>query len=128
MKTLIALLAIATLASCSENYSNGERIGVITQFSSTGLIFKSYEGHLNVTQTGMNSSGPFDFSVDNDNEDPAVVTALDEAAKGGWKVRLVYHQTAGKNWFKNRGETDYFVTDVDVLDRDFGNGFKNQPQ
>ena len=126
MKNLSFLVLCLFLASCSENYSNGERIGVVTQFSSTGLIFKSYEGHLNVTQTGMNSSVPFDFSVDNDHEDPAVVTALDEAAKGGWKVRLVYHQTAGKNWFKNRGETDYFVTDVDVLEKNFGNQFTTQ--
>lgn len=126
MKNLCLLVLCLFLASCSENYSNGERIGVVTQFSSTGLIFKSYEGHLNVTQTGMNSSVPFDFSVDNDHEDPAVVTALDEAAKGGWKVRLVYHQTAGKNWFENRGETDYFVTDVDVLEKNFGNQFTTQ--
>ena len=62
------LAAIFALPGCSENYSNGERIGVVTQFSNTGVIWKSHEGHLNVTQTGMNSSVPFDFSIDNDNE------------------------------------------------------------
>ena len=36
-KTMIALVsALVILTSCSENYSNGERIGVITQFSETG--------------------------------------------------------------------------------------------
>ena len=87
------LLAIAfaslILTSCSENYSNGERIGVITQFSETGLIWKSWEGHLNVTQTGMNSSVPFDFSIDNDNPNQAVINTLDSAAQHGWKVKLV---------------------------------------
>ncbi len=62
------------LSSCSsENYSNGERIGVITQFSRTGIFWKSWEGHLNATQTGMNSSVPFDFSIDNDSEPPALL-------------------------------------------------------
>ena len=121
------LLAIAfaslILTSCSENYSNGERIGVITQFSETGLIWKSWEGHLNVTQTGMNSSVPFDFSIDNDNPNQSVINTLDSAAQHGWKVKLVYHETAGKNLFSNRGETDHFVTKVEVLEKNFGNAF-----
>jgi len=121
------LLAIASaslmLTSCSENYSNGERIGVITQFSETGLIWKSWEGHLNVTQTGMNSSVPFDFSIDNDNPNQEVINTLDSAAQHGWKVKLIYHETAGKNLFTNRGETDHFVTKVEVLEKNFGNAF-----
>ncbi|WP_202020399.1 hypothetical protein [Mucilaginibacter mali] len=97
MKRLILLGMIAILfASCTENYSNGERIGVITQLSNTGVIWKSYEGHLNVTQTGMNSSVPFDFSVDNDHPDTAVINTLVSAAQNGWKVKLIYHETKGK--------------------------------
>ena len=67
-KLLFITTAVLLLASCTENYSNGERIGLITQFSKTGLMFKTHEGHLNLTQTGMNSSSavPFDFSVDAD--------------------------------------------------------------
>jgi len=123
-KFIIAILsAILALTGCSENYSNGERIGVITQFSETGLFWKSWEGHLNVTQTGMNSSVPFDFSIDNDNPDQQVINTLDSAAQYGWKVKLVYHETAGKNWFSNRGETDHFITKVEVLEKNFGNAF-----
>lgn len=119
---LIATLSLC-LTSCSENYSNGERIGVITQFSNTGVVFKSHEGHLNVTQTGMNSSVPFDFSIDNDREDPALIATIDSAAQYGWKVKLVYHETCGKNWFGNRGATDHFVTKCEVLEKNFGNQF-----
>lgn len=126
MKKLIFLM-IASMSlmftSCSENYSNGERIGVITQFSETGLFFKSWEGHLNTTQTGMNSSVPFDFSIDNDAPDQQVINTLDSAALNGWKIKLVYHQVKGWNWFQNRGNTDHFVTEVEVLDRNFGNPF-----
>lgn len=116
-KLLFAIIICISLASCSENYSNGERIGMITQFSKTGVLWKSREGHLNVTQTGMNSSIPFDFSIDNDKEDTTVINKLDSAANYGWKVKLVYHETFGKNWFHNRGSTDHFVIDCHILDR-----------
>lgn len=127
-KILILFFACFILFSCSENYSNGERIGVITQFSKTGAFWKSYEGHLNVTQTGMNSSIPFDFSLDNDHELPEVVNILDSAAQYGWKIKLVYHETFGKNWFSNRGSTDHFITSVEVLEKNFGNVFNGNHQ
>ena len=130
MKTIkfIALTLVATIfmTSCSENYSNGERIGLVTQFSKTGIIWKSWEGHLNMTQTGMNSSTPFDFSIDNDNEDSTLVSILDSSATNGWKVKITYHETSGKNWFRNRGETNHFVSNVEVLDKNpIGHAFGN---
>jgi hypothetical protein len=66
----------------------------------------------------MNSATPFEFSVDNDANDPKVISTLDSAATNGWKVKIKYHQTFGKNWFNNRGETNYFVKEVIVLDKD----------
>jgi hypothetical protein len=106
------------MGSCSENYSNGERIGLITQFSRTGVFFKSWEGELHVTQTGMNSTmNDFQFSIDNDREDQNLINQIDSAAEHGWKVKLIYHETVGKNWFHNRGETDHFITEVEVLDK-----------
>jgi hypothetical protein len=118
IKFIVAsILAAFLMTSCSENYSNGERIGLVTQFSQTGILWKSWEGHLNMTQSGMNSSLPFDFSIDNDNEDPSVISKIDSAANFGWKVKIVYHETAGYNWFANRGETNHFVTSVEILDK-----------
>ncbi len=116
-KLSLALIAIVSLISCSENYSNGERIGLITQFSKTGVFWKSWEGHLNMTQTGMNSSTPFDFSIDNDNEPEGLAKTLDSAAQFGWKVKIIYHETIGKNWFDNRGGTSHFVTKCEILDK-----------
>lgn len=124
--SFVLLAALFALQGCSENYSNGERIGVVTQFSNTGVIWKSHEGHLNVTQTGMNSSVPFDFSIDNDNEPPGLIKTIDSAAQYGWKVKLIYHQTFGKNWFNNRGETSHFIEKCEVLQRDFGNAFNGK--
>lgn len=125
MKKILFLvsLSIVFLTSCSENYSNGKRVGTITQFSETGNIWKSHEGHLNVTQTGMNTASSFDFSIDNDNVPKGIVETLDSAQNYGWKVELTYHETFGKNWFGNRGETNHFVTEVKVLDRNFNSIF-----
>ena len=122
----LALVATLTMTSCTENYSNGERIGMITKFSKKGLIWDSWEGSLNTTQTGMNSAEPFEFSVDNDVNDSVVIATLDSAATNGWKVKIKYHETLGKNWFSNRGATNHFVKEVEVLDRDpIGNMFGN---
>ena len=125
IKFICLSLGLALLmTSCTENYSNGERIGMITKFSQKGLVFDSWEGTLNTTQTGMNSAQPFEFSVDNDVNDPKTIAALDSAATYGWKVKIKYHQTFGKNWFSNRGETNFFVNEVQVLDKDpIGNMF-----
>ena len=44
----------------------------------------------------------------------------------GWKVKLKYHEVWGlKNVFSNRGETDYFIDDVEVLDKNFANPLRN---
>jgi hypothetical protein len=130
MKTIkfifLALVAAISMTSCTENYSNGERIGMLTKFSQKGLVWSSWEGTLNTTQTGMNSAAPFDFSVDNDVNDPTVIKTLDSAATFGWKVKIKYHETFGKNWFSNRGETNYFINEVEVLDKNpIGNLFGN---
>jgi hypothetical protein len=115
---LLALFcAMFAFSSCSENYSNGERIGFVSKMSQKGVFWKSWEGHLNMTQTGMNTADSFDFSVDNDNEPAGLVALLDSAAQYGWKVELKYHETVGKNWFGNRGGTDHFVTECRVLDK-----------
>ena len=122
MKTIkficLSLGLALVMTSCTENYSNGERIGMLTKFSQKGLVFDSWEGTLNTTQTGMNSAQPFEFSVDNDVNDPKTIAKLDSAATYGWKVKIKYHQTFGKNWLNNRGETNFFVNEVEQ-----GNGF-----
>jgi hypothetical protein len=128
---LFLLLIVMSLTSCSENFSNGERIGLVTQFSETGLIWKSWEGHLNMTQTGMNSSQAFDFSIDNDNVPQGLVAKLDSAARFGYKVQLKYHETRGWNWFNNRGNTNHFISECNILDRTpmqsiFGQGQSTQ--
>jgi hypothetical protein len=47
----------------------------------------------------------------------ATIATIDSAVNNGWKVKLKYHETYCKNWFSNRGETSYFVTAIEVLDK-----------
>lgn len=121
---LFFLLALTTMSvtSCKEHFSDGERVGTVTKFSQAGVFFDSWDGLLNITQTGMNSSGePFAFSMDNDRDDQdSLVNLLIKAQDEGWKVKLKYHQVFGlKNLFNNRGYSDYFVDDIIVLDKNF---------
>lgn len=125
------LALIVSMTSCSEHYGNGERIGLITKFSRSGLIYKSWEGELHVTQTGMNSTmQDFDFSIDNNAESQLTntIATLDSAAKNGWKVRCIYHQVQGENITSSRGDTNYFVDSVQVLDKNMNTLFNNVPE
>ena len=120
-----------TLVSCKENYSNGEKVGNLIEFTTKGVFWDSWEGRLNLTQTGMNTSGdPFSFSFDNDrNDQDSLISIMKEAQVKGWKLKIRYHSVWGfKNFFCNRGETDYFVDDVTILDKDFANPLKHIQQ
>ncbi len=111
------------LVSCKENYSVGEKVGTLTEFAKSGLIWDSWDGRLNLTQTGMNTAGePFEFSFDNDrNDQDSLISLLQKAQVEGWKIKIKYHRVQGWNWFENRGRFDYFVDNVEVLDKDFAN-------
>lgn len=125
---LAAFFLLTTLSGCKENYSIGEKVGNLIEFTKKGVIWDSWEGRLNLTQTGMNTSGePFSFSLDNDrsNQDD-IVKLLYQAQVEGWKVKIKYHEVWGfKNIFRNRGETDYFVDGVTILDKNFARPLSN---
>lgn len=50
------MCTLLCLTSCIEHLSDGERVGTVTKFSKAGVIWDSWDGHLNITQTGMNSA------------------------------------------------------------------------
>lgn len=127
MKNLfLFLISMILLTSCSENYSDGERIGFIPKFSERGLMYKSYEGELNLTQTGANTSSTFAFSVDNDVNDTALINKIHTALLKGYKVKIHYKETFGKNWFSNRGQTDHFIDDCQYIDTNVNHVTENK--
>jgi len=95
-KVIVLVFMVAFLAGCGRNYSNGSRVGVVTKLSEKGVIWKSWEGELNLggvrqgTDANGNSSvvpNIFEF-----NADPSVVSKLQEAMRTGKRVELVYRQ------------------------------------
>jgi hypothetical protein len=97
---------------CGLTYSEGTRSGVLTKVSKKGVVFKTYEGELNVG--GLNEGDGtimplsiFRFSA----RDKALYDQLE--AKQGRKVVLHYKQVI-KNFFW-QGESDYFVYAISAV-------------
>jgi len=114
-RILFFLFVMILMVSCT-NYSSGERTGIITKFSESGRIFKSYDGELkiapNAAQSGMiGNYETFEFSIDNDSkiqcETP--IDSIFHWARKGIPVTIVYQQTRYLNWWNNRGGTNYFI-------------------
>ncbi len=102
-RTLI--VALLVLSACMPNYSDGTRAGVVTKLSHKGLIFKSWEGELQMG--GLAVGGvPNTFRF---NADEAAVEKLQAAMVSGQRVELAYHQYALS---PPSIDSDYVVTDV----------------
>ncbi len=120
IKRILILLIIVAIAVFSFAYwgsfSEGIRSGMIVKISKKGFLFKTYEGQLNLLTFGASKSPnfvseSFEFSVENDRED--IVKTLEAASLSGERVSLKYVERLVK--FPWRGETKYFVTEVERL-------------
>lgn len=95
-------------------YDEGVRAGVVVRISKKGIVFKTYEGQLNLQSFGaLKGTTPFaetfDFSVVKSND--RVVRELQAVALTGERVNLHYIKRYAK--FPWRGKTKYFITDVE---------------
>ena len=112
---IIGALLVFAYAYCG-TYSEGIRSGMVVKISKKGWIFKTYEGQLNLQTFGANKSPnlvseSFEFSVEGDQSD--VIKTLEEASLSGERVSLKYTERLAKFFW--RGETKYFVTEVERL-------------
>ena len=114
----VVLAAIAFLCLAYWGvYDEGVRAGTVLRISKKGMIFKTYEGQLNVQTFGaIRGDNPileaFDFSVAASEEQ--VVQDLQTMALSG--ERVVLHYEARYVVFPWRGDTKYFITRVERLD------------
>lgn len=97
-------------------YDEGVRAGVVLRISKKGIIFKTYEGQLNLETFGaLKGAHPimesFDFSVEKD--DQATIKELESVALSGERVNL--HYLKRYKIFPWRGDTKYFVTKVERI-------------
>jgi hypothetical protein len=95
-------------------YDEGVRAGNVLRISKKGMIFKTYEGQLNLQTFGaLKGANPimesFDFSVESGDEQ--VIKDLQEVALSGERVNL--HYIKRYKTFPWRGDTKYFITRVE---------------
>ena len=97
------------------NFSEGYRTGVPIKVSKKGVLFKTWEGQLNVG--GLTSSpegaipSTWDFSIAP--KEQGVRDNIEEAIDGGRRVKLYYREKYVALFW--RGDTKYFVYKVEIL-------------
>ena len=92
----------------------GLMAGKILRISEKGILFKTYEGKINLETFGaLKGTSPiaesFDFSVEKDEQE--VIKELQEAALSGERVNLHFVKRFAR--FPWRGDTKYFATRVE---------------
>ena len=119
-RTIFLLLVILLLAIFAfmywGTYDQGVRAGNVVRISKKGMVFKTYEGQLNLQSFGaLKGTTPFaetfDFSVEKNQE--KVIRELEAVALSGERVNLHYLKRYAK--FPWRGDTKYFITNVERL-------------
>jgi hypothetical protein len=94
----------------------GVMAGKVLRISRKGIVFKTYEGKLNLETFGaLKGASPisesFDFSVESDQEN--VIQDLEQVALSGERVNLKFvKRYVAVPW---RGDTKYFIIEVERL-------------
>lgn len=115
---ILLVLGVATMLFLYyATLSKGVKSGVIIEVSERGALFKTLEGQMDVMSFGAvkspnNLSQTFMFSVKK--SDDQVFKNLEEVSLTGERVRLRYEEKYVKLFW--RGETKYFITDVERAD------------
>lgn len=118
MKKILAvvlLIGAAVLAFLYwGTYEEGVMAGKVLRITQKGILFKTYEGKLNLETFGaLKGASPiaesFDFSVEK--KQTAVIKHLEEVSLSGERVNL--HFVKRYTRFPWRGDTRYFIEAVE---------------
>jgi len=120
MKKLLLTLLLAAIAVFAflywGTYENGVMAGKVVRISEKGMLFKTFEGKLNLETFGaLKGASPiaetFDFSVEG--SEGELIKSLQQVALSGERVNLYFKKRYMS--FPWRGDTNYFVTKVERL-------------
>ncbi len=120
MKKLLLTLLVVFLAVFAflywGTYETGVMAGKVVRVSEKGMVFKTFEGKLNLETFGaLKGTSPiaetFDFSVEKSED--AIIQDLQKVALSGERVNLYFKKRYMT--FPWRGDTNYFVTKVERL-------------
>ena len=95
-------------------YSEGTRAGIIMKVSKKGVLFKTWEGQMNLETFGATNtdnivSEVFNFSIEKGNQE--LIDKLTAAALSGKRVNLKYKERYSVLFF--RGETKHFAVGLE---------------
>jgi hypothetical protein len=115
LRILFAIVLLIASVGCSDNYSNGSRVGTITKFSRRGFWCKSWEGEIVSGGLRRNSEGGseanvFRFSVEDDKTN--ILSIIGAAVDSGKRVKLDYRQTT---YWEPAYDTSYRITGATEL-------------
>ena len=110
------ILVVVTVYFYFGNYSEGTQAGVIMKIQKKGVVFKTWEGRLDMGTVGKSDkeslgSKIFEFSIDGNNQQ--LLQELTDAQLSGARVNLEFVQKYYK--FSWNGETKFFAKGVKYL-------------
>jgi hypothetical protein len=116
-RILLALLVVILLFVAFSYwgvYESGVMAGKVLRITQKGVVFKTYEGKLDLETFGaLKGTSPiastFDFSVES--KEKEVVKQLESVSLSGERVNLHFKKRYMK--FPWRGDTKYFITEVE---------------
>ncbi len=118
MKTILIIVLLGGAATFSflywATYEDGVMAGKVLRVSQKGVIFKTYEGKINLETFGaLKGTSPiaesFDFSVEK--SETELISKLEQVALSGERVNLYFIKRYAR--FPWRGDTKYFATRVE---------------
>lgn len=120
MKKILAVVVIVLIGVFCffyfVSYEDGYWAGKVLSVSKKGILFKTHEGRLSMESFGaLKNTSPLaetrDFSVERGNE--MVLKELEQVALTGERVNVKFKKMFVRFFW--RGDTKYFVTDVERL-------------
>jgi hypothetical protein len=122
LRITIIILVVACIGLFSffywGTYEEGLMAGKVLRISEKGMIFKTYEGKINLETFGaLRDASPiaesFDFSVERG--DTELIKNLQSVALSGERVNLHYVKRHARFFW--RGDTKYFATSVERVEK-----------
>lgn len=107
---LATVMATSGCTGCVSDYSNGDRVGVVTKFSRKGLACKSWEGEMILTGFRPAENNVMVANIWKFSADDAIAPQITNAMHTG-PLKLTYRQWAIPPVCK---DTDYNITKVEL--------------
>jgi hypothetical protein len=123
ISVLFTLLLGGFIFAFYYNYSTGYRAGKVMKFSNKGFPIKTWEGQLFLGGIGGGDGGDMNSTYWNFSVYPGdaqIRKDVQEALDNGYRVKIRYEEKLFK--FSWRGDTKYFVIDVEKIPDGGGGG------